>query len=447
MDASMHTTKPDEEAGLADDDHRVVILGGGFGGLYAAKQLGGRRGVSVTVVDQRNFHLFQPLLYQVATGGLSPGDIASPIRAVLASHANVRVLKALARDVDLEGRRLLTNGGDVPYDSLIVATGARYQYFGNEAWAEHAPGLKTIEDALEIRRRVFTAFETAEREPDPEARAAWMRFVIVGGGPTGVELAGAVAELCHATLVRDFRNIDTREAEVILLEGAGRVLPPYPERLSAKAERSLERLGVDVRTNAMVGGIDADGVTYSQDDAEQRIAARTKLWAVGVTASPFADALAERTGVSRDRMGRIEVTDTLTVPGHPNIFVIGDVACVPDKDGEPLPGVAPVAMQQGRYAAREVRRRLSGRGKARPFRYVNKGSMAVIGRNAAVADFGAFGISGFPAWLAWVFIHIAYLVEFDNKVAVIFQWAWNYVTRKRGARLITNEEEEDRGGK
>ena len=419
--------------------HRVVILGGGFGGLYAAKQLGGRRGVEVTVVDRRNFHLFQPLLYQVATGGLSPGDIASPIRAVLARFSNVRVLTAEATDIDISERQLILKDGEFSYDTLVVAAGARYHYFGNEAWAEHAPGLKSIEDALEIRRRVFIAFEAAERETDTVRRATWMRFVIVGGGPTGVELAGAVAELCHSTLKGDFRAIDTRDAEVILLEGTERVLPPYPERLSGKARGSLERLGVSVLTNSRVTQIDEGGVSYRTGEQDTYLEARTKLWAVGVSASEFTQALAERTGASTDRGGRIQVQEDLTLPGHPEIFAIGDLACSTDVSGDPLPGVAPVAMQQGRFVAKAIRARLKGR-TVSAFRYANKGSLAVIGRNAAVADFGSFGISGFPAWVAWVFIHIAYLVEFDNKVLVIFQWAWNYLTRKRGARLITGDE-------
>ncbi len=425
---------------MDNSPHRVVILGGGFGGLYAAKQLGGRRGIEVTVVDKRNFHLFQPLLYQVATGGLSPGDIASPIRAVLAPFANVRVLTGEATGIDVSGQRLILKDGEVVrYDSLVAAAGARYHYFGNNAWAAHAPGLKTIEDALEIRRRVFTAFEAAERETDASLQVAWMRFVIVGGGPTGVELAGAVAELCHSTLKGDFRAIDTRDAEVILLEGTDRVLPPYPERLSAKARASLERLGVSVLTNALVTDIDKTGVSYRMGEEEVHLAARTKLWAVGVSASEFAQALAEGTGASAGRGGRIVVDEDLTIPGHPEIFAIGDLASCAGPSGDPLPGVAPVAMQQGRFVARAIRARLAGR-HAAPFRYADKGSLAVIGRNAAVAYFGRFGISGFPAWLTWVFIHIAYLIEFDNKVLVIFQWGWNYLTRKRGARLITGDD-------
>jgi NADH dehydrogenase len=419
--------------------HRVVILGGGFGGLYAAKQLGGRPGIDVTVVDRRNFHLFQPLLYQVATGGLSPGDIASPIRAVLSRFANVRVLTGEASGLDVSNKRLVLKDGEVAYDTLVVAAGARFHYFGNEAWATHAPGLKTIEDALEIRRRVFTAFETAEREPDNDRRAAWMRFVIVGGGPTGVELAGAVAELCHGTLKADFRAIDTRQAEVVLLEGTDRILPPYPERLSRKAKGALERLGVSVLTNSLVTAIDQQGVSYRTGEEEVHLPARTKLWAVGVSASEFAQAVAAGTGASVDRGGRIVVGEDLTVPGHPEIFAIGDLASCAGASGEPLPGVAPVAMQQGRFVAKAIRARLAGRGVA-SFRYADKGSLAVIGRNAAVAYLGRFGISGFPAWLTWVFIHIAYLIEFDSKVLVIFQWGWNYLTRKRGARLITGTE-------
>ena len=421
----------------SSDPPHVVIVGGGFGGLYAAKRLG-RASVRVTLVDKRNFHLFQPLLYQVATGGLSPGDIASPLRAVLSRYRNVSVLKAEVTDLKVDEQWVVLRDGELVYDTLIVATGSGHHYFGHEGWADHAPGLKTVEDALEIRRRIFLAFEAAEREEDPEVRRAWMTFVIVGGGPTGVELAGAVAELAHSTLKNDFRRIDTREATILLLEGTDRVLPPYTPDLSAKAGRALEFLGVTTRTGALVTDIGKDTVRFRCGEEEEVVRSRTVLWAAGMVASFMGGVLARETGVGLDRAGRVTVAPDLTVEGHPEIFVIGDLASFTHQDERPLPGVAPVAMQEGRYAAELIARRLKGKGLP-PFRYRNRGSLAVIGRNAAVADMGFIRFSGFPAWLTWVFIHIAYLIEYDNKLLVLFQWAWNYFTRKRGARLITGE--------
>jgi NADH dehydrogenase len=418
--------------------HHVVIVGGGFGGLYAAKVLG-RTPVKVTLVDKHNYHLFQPLLYQVATGGLSPGDIASPLRAVLNRYKNIWVLAAEAIDIDPDPRVVFLRDGELTYDTLIVATGVSHHYFGNEQWAPMAPGLKTVEDALEIRRRIFLAFEAAERETDPERRRAWMTFVVAGGGPTGVELAGTLGELAHTTLKHDFRNMNPAEVKILLLEGTDRVLPPYPPELSAKAAGALARLGVTVRTGTLVTDIQSNTVTVRQGDRVQQIQARTILWAAGVKASAMGRILAERTGAQLDRAGRVIVEPDLTISGHPDIFVIGDLANFPHQDGKPLPGVAPVAMQEGRYVAHLIKNRLKEK-TLPPFRYHNKGSLAVIGRNAAVADFGFTRFGGFIAWLIWVFVHIAYLIEFDNKMVVMFEWAWNYLTRNRGARLITGED-------
>lgn len=418
--------------------HHVVIVGGGFGGLYAAQSLG-KAPVQVTLIDKRNFHLFQPLLYQVATGTLSPADISSPLRAVVSEHKNTTVIMGEVRDIRPEEKKLIMASGEVSYDTLIVATGVSHSYFGNDQWETVAPGLKTIEDALKMRQRIFMAFEAAEKETDPEKRRAWLTFVIVGGGPTGVELAGAIAELAFSTLKRDFRNIDTREAKVLLLEGMDRVLPPYTPDLSAKAEESLNRLGVTVQTKTMVTNITDNVVTTKQGDKVEQIPARTILWAAGVKASPMGKAIAQSTGAELDRVGRVIVGPDLTVPGYPDIFVVGDLASFSHQNGKPLPGVAPVAMQEGQYVANLIEQRLAGYTMP-AFSYVDRGSMAVIGRNAAVVDLGFVKFSGLLAWLIWVFIHIYFLIEFDNKLIVMLQWGWNYWTRKRGARLITGDE-------
>lgn len=417
--------------------HRVVIIGGGFGGLYAAKALR-RAPAEVTLIDRRNFHLFQPLLYQVATGALSPGEIASPLRFVLRSSRNTKVLLGEVADLDCAGRRVILRDGEVAYDTLIVATGSSHHYFGNDQWAKLAPGLKTIEDATEIRRRILLAFEKAEREPDGDARSALLTFVVVGAGPTGVELAGALGEIANDTLRHDFRRINPAESRILLLEGGDRVLPAYPADLSAEAERSLIRLGVRPITSAVVTAIDKTGVTIRHDTQEERISARTVLWAAGVAASPLGRILAERAGARLDRAGRVMVEPDLTIAGHSDILVIGDLANFGHQTGKPLPGVAPVAMQEGRYAAELLRRRLAGKTVA-PFHYHDKGSLATIGRAAAVADFGRIHIHGMPAWLTWLFIHLLYLVEFDNRLLVLIQWAYNYITRNRGARLITGD--------
>jgi NADH dehydrogenase len=415
--------------------HHVVIVGGGFGGLYAAKSLK-RAPVRVTLLDRRNFHLFQPLLYQVATGGLSPANIAAPLRAVLKRQRDTRVLLAEAIDIDLAQRQVRLSDGEIGYDTLIVATGARHHYFGHPEWESAAPGLKTIEDATEIRRRVLLAYEMAEREADPALRRALLTFVVVGAGPTGVELAGTLAELARHTLRQDFRDIDPSTAQIILLEAADRVLPPYPPRLSAKASQALVRLGVTVRTHAVVTDVQAEAVTVRIGDATEIVPCRTVLWAAGVQASPLGAILARATGAALDRAGRITVQLDLSLPGHPEIFVIGDLANFPHQGGKPLPGVAPVAMQQGQYVARLIEARLRGQ-TLPPFRYRDYGNMATIGRNAAVADFGWLRLSGYLAWLAWLFIHVLKLIEFENRILVLFQWAWNYLTRNRSARLIT----------
>jgi NADH dehydrogenase len=415
--------------------HRVVVVGGGFGGLYAAKSLG-KAPVAVTLIDQRNFHLFQPLLYQVATGGLSPGEIASPLRVVLRAHSNTEVLLGEVVDIDAQGRRVILRDGETAYDDLIVATGATHHYFGNDQWAPLAPGLKTVEDATEIRSRVLAAFEYAERETDLEKRRAWLTFVIVGGGPTGVELAGALGEIANDTLCHDFRRINTAEAEILLVEGEDRVLPLFPPGLSAKAEKQLIGLSVRSLTGARVTNIDPDGVAVRCLGHEQRIAARTVLWAAGVRASRLGKVLAERAGAPLDRAGRVMVEPDLSLPAHPEIHVIGDLANFSHQGAQPLPGLAPVAMAQGRYTAQLIIKKLRGQPMA-PFHYFDKGNLATVGRNKAVAQFGKIHIAGFLAWFVWVFVHLMYLVEFENRLLVFVEWVYNYLTRNRGARLIT----------
>jgi NADH dehydrogenase len=415
----------------------VVILGGGFGGLYAAKALRNAP-VKVTLVDQRNFHLFQPLLYQVATGSLSPGEVAAPLRAILRDQKNANVLLSKAVDLDAEGHRVFLSEGEVPYHTLIVATGATNHYFGHDDWQSNAPGLKSIEDATEVRGKILYAFEEAEREANPDLRRAWLTFVIVGAGPTGVELAGALSEIAKDTLRNDFRSIHPEESRIVLLDGSPRVLPAYPEDLSADAERSLIQLGVQPRTNVKVTGIDAQGVTLETPSGTERIEARTVLWAAGVAPSDFGGVLARHAGATLDRQGRVMVEPDLTVPGHPDIFVIGDLANVV-QDGKPLAGVAPVAMQQGRYAAGTIANRLRGK-TPEPFRYHDKGSLAVIGRASGVADFGRLHLHGMIAWLLWLFVHLMYLAQFRNRVIVFIRWGFQYLTFDRGARLITGQD-------
>jgi NADH dehydrogenase len=419
----------------------VVILGGGFGGLYAAQALR-RAPVQVTLVDRRNFHLFQPLLYQVATGWLSPADIASPLRAVLKRQRNTQVLLAEAIDINVVNRQIVFTDGVLSYDILIVATGARPHYFGHEQWADVAPGLKTIEDATAIRRRILFAFEAAERASDAEQVRAWLTFVIVGGGPTGLELAGTLGELARDTLKHDFRHIDPAAARILVVEGAERLLPSYPPQLSAKAAEFLTGLGVQARAGAIVTDIQPASVTIRSGEHSEAIPTHTVLWAAGVQASPLGRTLATATGAELDRAGRVIVEPDLSLPGHSEIFVIGDLAHCRNPQGQPLPGVAPVAMQQGRYVAQLLQRRLQEGQSRPPFRYKDRGNMAIIGRAQAVADFGWMQFSGLFAWLAWLFIHLINLVEFENRLLVAIQWAWNYFTRNRSARLITGEHEQ-----
>lgn len=418
--------------------HQVVIVGGGFGGLYTAQALRDEN-IAVTLVDKRNFHLFQPLLYQVATGSLSPADISSPLRLVLRHKRNTQVLLDEVVDIDTQQQKVIMAGGNLPYDTLIVATGVSHHYFGNEHWQNIAPGLKTVEDALEMRRRIFTAFENAEKERDPAKKQAWLTFIIVGGGPTGVELAGAIAEIAYGSLHKDFRNIDTNQAKILLIEGMDRILPPYPADLSAKAQTSLTKLGVQVQTGTMVTDIDNDMVMVRRGEKLEQIRAQTILWAAGVKASAMGEVLAKSTGVKLDRAGRVIVEPDLSIANYPNIFVVGDLAHFAHQNNHPLPGVAPVAMQEGKYVAKLITQRLKGESLP-PFRYFDRGSLAVIGQNEAVVNLGFMKLTGFLAWLVWVFAHIYYLIEFDNKLVVMVQWAWNYITRGRGARLITGKE-------
>ena len=412
----------------------VVIVGGGFGGLFAARALHGAD-LRVTLIDRHNYHLFQPLLYQVATAALSPGDVASPIRWILRRQKNVQVLLADAQAIDAPRRQVVIDSGTISYDYLIVATGAAHSYFGHPEWAARAPGLKTLDDALEMRRRVLLAFEAAERETDPDSQRRYLTFVIVGGGPTGVELAGALAEIARHSLRQDFRNIRPESARIVVLEGSPYLLAAFPEHLRAAARKSLERLGVEVLTGSIVTDIDAEGVRWRGPSGQhiERIEAHTVLWAAGVAASPLAKSL----GVPLDRVGRVSAEPTLQVPGHPEIFVIGDV-CALQQDGKLLPGVAQVAMQEGAHAAGNIVRATKGEALA-PFRYRDYGTMAVIGRGSAVADIGPVETSGFFAWVFWLFLHIFWLIGFRNRLAVLGEWAWSYFTLQRSVRLITGE--------
>jgi len=404
-----------------------VIVGGGFAGLNAARALK-RVAVDVTLLDRRNHHLFQPLLYQVATAALNPSDIAYPIRAVFRRYRNVRVLLGEVSSVDLdENAVVLRDASIVPYDYLLVATGATHSYFGHDSWARWAPGLKTVEDAVEIRRRILLAYEAAEREADPEQQRAWLTFVVIGAGPTGVELAGALAEIGRHTMAKDFRAFDPKNLRVLLVEGHSRVLPPYTEDLSAKAQAQLEKLGVEVWTGRQVTEVDEMGVALG----DERVQAQTVLWAAGVEASPLGQSL----GVPLDRAGRVRVAPDLSVPGHPNVFVLGDLAHL-EQDGKPVPGVAPAAIQMGKHAVRNLRALLAGQGTT-PFRYKDKGSLATIGRAAAVAHVGRWRCSGYFAWLMWWVIHVFFIIGFRNRLLVLFGWAWSYITFQRGARLIT----------
>jgi NADH dehydrogenase len=419
------------------DAHRVVIIGGGFGGLTAAQSLK-KAPVQVMLVDRCNYHLFQPLLYQVATGSLSPANVAGPLRQVLRKQKNTQVLLGEAVHIDAANRRVLLSDGALEYDTLIVATGATHSYFGHDEWEQFAPGLKNLDDATAMRGRILLAFEAAERERDPEKLRAWMTFVIVGAGPTGAELAGALGEIAHDTLRHDFRAIDPSQTRIILVEGTDRALPSYPPKLSESAQKMLERLGVTVRTGAMVTDIRADGVTIRVGDHDEIIPTRTVLWAAGVLASPLGVILSQEAGAKLDRAQRVMVEPDMSITGHPEIFVIGDLSNYSHQTGRPLPGVAQPAIQQGHYVAKLIRARLRGQ-KVPPFHYFDKGNLATIGRGAAVADLNWLQLSGWPAWLIWVFVHLLYIVQFQNRVLVMLQWAWLYLTFSRSARLITGK--------
>jgi NADH dehydrogenase len=425
-----------------ENQPRVVIVGGGFGGLAAAQALG-RAPVAVTLIDRKNYHTFQPLLYQVATAGLSPGEIAAPIRSILRHRKNTEVLMSEVTGFDLENRFVEMPDGKIPYDYLIVAAGASHAYFGHDDWEPFAPGLKTIEDAIEIRRRVLLAFELAENRAVHGGPPTPLNFAVVGGGPTGVELAGTLAEISRHALAHEFRSIDPKMAHILLLEGGPRILPTYAEDLSRSAQEQLEHLGVEVRTSALVTNVEAGAIYVGPT----RLNAAVILWAAGVAASPLGKSL----GAPIDRAGRVLVQPDLTLPGHPEVFVIGDLASLKNEQGKPLPGVAPVAIQEGGYAAKMIRREIEagapsfshssredgGFDSRTPFHYLDKGSLATIGRAAAIAEFGKIHISGFIAWLAWLFVHILFLIGFRNRILVFIQWAWSYVTYERGARLIT----------
>ena len=422
-----------------DRRHRVVIVGGGFAGLRAAKALR-RAPVDVTLIDRRNFHLFQPLLYQVATGSLSPGEIATPLRAVLRRQKNARVVLGEVHDFDLTARQVIVGraagGGEdvrLPYDSLIVATGMKNHYFGHDEWSESAPALKSLEDALAIRRRVLIAFEAAEMETDDQTRREWLTFVVVGGGPTGVELAGQIGEIAGDTMRNQFNSFDPAAATVLLLEGADRILLAFDPSQSVHAVKALGKLGVTVKTDTLVRAVDDGGVTVEQNGHSEHVAARTVVWAAGVAATPLAGKLAAAAGLQPDRVGRVPVTERLTIAGHPDIFALGDMVTVTDKK---LPGVAPTAMQMGTYAGRAIRNRLRGTASP-PFVYKDKGNVATIGRAKAVADISGVRFHGFVAWWLWLALHLFYLIGFQNRVLVIVRWSWSFVTRGRGARLIT----------
>jgi NADH:ubiquinone reductase (H+-translocating) len=416
---------------------KVIIIGGGFGGLCAAQALKSAP-VDVTLIDRRNYHLFQPLLYQVATGSLSPGEIAAPLRGVLGRQKNTRVLLGDVRDIDTGSKRvLLADGASFEYDSLIVAAGSMSFYYGNDQWQQWAPGLKSLEEATIIRHKILYAFEVAERIPDPAQRRAWLTFVIVGAGPTGVELAGAIGEIARETLKNDFRSISPEDARIILLDGAPRLLMPFPEDLAQRAQRSLAKLGVEIKTDTMVKKVDREGVTLEVSNRVDQIATRTVIWAGGVTVVPLAKTLARRTGAETDRGGRIKVGPDLTIANHPDVYVVGDMALSLNSDAKPLGGVAQVAMQQGTYAAKAIARKVRGKPPQKAFEYFDKGNLAVIGRASAIANVFGVHLWGLPAWLVWVFIHLMYIVEFQSRLVVFIKWAIQDLTFSRGARLIT----------
>ncbi len=417
----------------------VVIVGGGFGGLETAKRLR-KSNCRVTLVDRHNYHLFQPLLYQVATGGLSPANIATPLRYILRRHANCEVLLGEVKDIDITNQRVILADGELSYDELVVAVGATHSYFGRDEWESNAPGLKSIADALDIRRRIFLAFEAAERESDPEIRKALMTFVIVGAGPTGVELAGALSEIARHTLKHDFRHINPEDARIVMVEASEHVLAHYPAELCRRAADKIRALGIEIHTQTKVTDVAHDHVLLSTTDGESTIATRTVLWAAGVQANPLGRVLAAAGNVHADRTGRVPVSPHLTLAEHDNVFVIGDLATCLDESGKPLPGLAPVAMQQGAYVAKAIMGRNAGKPVTDPFRYVDRGSMATIGRAAAVAQIGKRQFCGFFAWLLWLVIHLLQIVQFQNRLLILMQWAWNYFTYHRSSRIITGEE-------
>jgi len=424
------------------EKHRILILGGGFGGLVAAQTLR-RADAEITLIDKRNFHLFQPLLYQVATGSLSPGEIAAPLRSVLSRQKNVEVLLGEAYDLDPVAKTVtLRDGAVFPYDTLLIATGSETSYYGHNEWRNNAPSLKTIEEATAIRQKLLNAFEVAERAGSEAEARAWLTFVIVGAGATGLELAGALAEIARETLRHDFRRIRPEEAVIILMEGGPRVLPSYPEDLSAKAEALVTKLGVEVRKDTLVTKIDTEGVDFKHGNTTGRFAAKTVIWTGGVNTTSFGRRVAERTQADTDRAGKIKVNPDLTVPGFPDIFVAGDLADAKNEQGIPLPGVAQVAIQGGRYFGRVMLARLANKPLPPPFRYFDKGDLAVIGRAAAVANIFGVHVTGLLAWLVWLFIHLMYIVEFQSRVLVFIQWGFQYLTFNRGARLITGSPEE-----
>ncbi|MBI5186679.1 MAG: NAD(P)/FAD-dependent oxidoreductase [Nitrospinae bacterium] len=422
---------------MKKNNKHVVIIGGGFGGLTAAKAFEDAN-AEVTLIDRSNHHLFQPLLYQVATAGLSPADIAAPIRAILRSQANTEVLMAEVDGINVQDRLVLMKDRQVSYDYLVIATGATHSYFGRDEWRRFAPGLKSIVDATTIRRNILLAFENAEMEPDQEKKKAWLTFVMVGAGPTGVEMAGSIAELSHKALKSDFRHIEPAQTRIILVEAGPRILAGFPEDLATKARKKLETFGVEILTGARVEHIDESGVAFSNS----KIPARTVIWCAGVAASPAGKWLQAEV----DRAGRVKVRPDLSVPGHPEIFVIGDTACCV-QDEKPLPGVAPVAMQQGRYAASIIKRKIDGETEVEPFRYRNHGNLATVGRSFAIVDLGRIKTSGFIAWMAWIIVHIYYLIGFRNRILVMVEWGWAYLTFQRGARLITIDEQDKNGDK
>ncbi|HEY6333821.1 MAG TPA: NAD(P)/FAD-dependent oxidoreductase [Blastocatellia bacterium] len=416
---------------------KIIIIGGGFGGLYATQALK-RAPVDVTLIDRHNYHLFQPLMYQVATGSLSPGEIAAPLRGILSKQKNTRVLLGDVVDIDPDARKVvLADGAVFDYDFLVVAAGSQTSYYGHDDWSHLAPSLKTVEEATAIRRKVLFAFEAAERVSDPEERSAWLTFAIVGAGATGVELAGALSEIARQTLKNDFRSIQSKDARIILIDGADRILPTMPADLGQKADQALVKLGVTIRTGVMVTEIDRGGLTLKTKEATQHLSSKTVIWAGGVQASQLAATLAARLKTEPDKSGRIKVTDRLNPPGYSNIFIIGDLALSYGVNGKPLPGLAQVAMQGGSYAAYAILKKTRGNDRIRSFKYFDKGDLAVIGRGRAVADIFGVHLWGFPAWLIWLFVHLMYLVEFQTRMVVFVQWAFQYFTFSRGARLIT----------